>query len=168
MARPSNTDSVIRVPFGVRSSTWGAKWSQWLHYGRGMDIWKCSDPCISRYFFSVITWNIFKFFREISISAHKGRIGYFNTAKCVQRPYLWTYALLCLIFSLPLLPKAKRSVGNKESGLEKIVVDMLRSKIKLQWRQNLHLCNINRSHVLNRWIVPAIPLYLNKKSNDSK
>ena len=37
-----------------------------------------------------------------------------------------------LIFSLPLLPKAKRSVGNKESGLEKIVVDMLRSKIKLR------------------------------------
>ena len=35
-------------------------------------------------------------------------------------------------FSLPLLPKAKRSVGNKESGLEKIVVDMLRSKIKLR------------------------------------
>ena len=30
-----------------------------------------------------------------------------------------------IIFSLPLLPKAKRSVGNKESGLEKIVVDML-------------------------------------------
>ena len=35
-------------------------------------------------------------------------------------------------FSLPLLPKAKRSVGNKESGLEKIVVDMLRPKIKLR------------------------------------
>ena len=30
-------------------------------------------------------------------------------------------------FSLPLLPKAKRSVGNKESGL-----DMLRPKIKLR------------------------------------
>ena len=25
------------------------------------------------------------------------------------------------LFSLPLLPKAKRSVGNKESGLEKII-----------------------------------------------
>ena len=28
------------------------------------------------------------------------------------------------------LPKAKRSAGNKESGLEKVVVDMLGPKIK--------------------------------------
>ena len=42
-------------------------------------------------------------------------------------------------FSVPLLPKAKRSEGNKGSGL-----DMLRPKTKLRWRQNLHLCNINR------------------------
>ena len=47
-------------------------------------------------------------------------------------------------FPCHFLLKAKRSVGNKESGLEKIIVDMLHPKIKLRWRQNLHLCNINR------------------------
>ena len=42
------------------------------------------------------------------------------------------YIPILKFFSLPLLPKAKRSVGNKESGLEKIVVDILRPKIKLR------------------------------------
>ena len=40
-------------------------------------------------------------------------------------PTVWT--IHQQIFSLPLLPKAKRSVGNKESGL-----DMLDPKIKLR------------------------------------
>ena len=44
------------------------------------------------------------------------------------------YGLLFSDFSLPLvlLPKAKRSVGFKESGLEQIIVDMLGPKIKLR------------------------------------
>ena len=37
-------------------------------------------------------------------------------------------------FPLTLLPRAKRSVGNKDSGLEKIVVDMLGPKIKAKLR----------------------------------
>ena len=42
------------------------------------------------------------------------------------------FCVMYQIFSPTLLQKAKKSVGNKESGLEKIVVDMLGPKIKLR------------------------------------
>ena len=58
-----------------------------------------------------------------------------DTAKTFNSGGFWAIILHTSInpnFFPTTLPKAKSSVGNRESGLEKIVVDMLGPKIKLR------------------------------------